>query len=927
MKYILSLLVVGFVTNLNAQKKILDSSTYDIWKKIENQTISNDGRYVAYEINPHRGDGWLFIHNMVNQTVDSFPRGTNPEFSRENNYMVFKIKPGFDTLRNCELNKIDKKKWPKDTLAIYLLEKDSLIKLADYKKHELAEKNNWLVYYSNDNHTSIQTPEPHLNWCQRRKLKKKPTVEDKIHKDAVRLVLTNPSNGSFREYLNVMNHKLSESGKYLTLVRGVNDSLRMQIIDLENYSLHAVGNPSRAFEQLSYSSNEMYFSFISSLDSTKQKNFQLHIYNMTNHQPTTLIYPTDTTFTVSEHQALVFDDQNKYLYFGIKHRLAPEQKDSLIDSEKVKLDLWHYADKRTQPQQLKELRRDEKEKYLCLYHLDNGQMVKLGSDTLQVSAEQHLKGNYLYGSSNERYALAYQWDMSGNEDHYKISVETGHPELIAEGLAKLELSPKGEQTVWFNVDDHNWYHKNLTTQKTTCITCQEEKIMWQTDINGMPMDAPPVGFHGWSKDEANLYLSSEFDFWEYKIETNALVNLSKTLGQDCNTKLTPHLWEKDSVYLDFTNLYFLGQNQDTKGSSVLTFDKNGKLQELTSVDAMLFSPMKSMHSDKVLFRKQTVTQYPDLYFGDLSWKAALKLSNANPQQQDYNWSTVELIKWTNYEGLELEGLVYKPEDFDPSKSYPLLVYYYELYSDRLHGHYVPKPTASIIYPTEYASGGYIVFIPDIRYEEGHPAKSAYSSIMSGTDYLLKYIPSIDSTRMGLQGQSWGGYQTAQMITMTNRYAAAMAGAPVSNMFSAYGGMRWGSGLNRQFQYEKTQSRIGKTIWEAPELYIENSPLFHLPKVETPLLIMHNDGDGAVPWYQGVELYNGLRRLQKPCWLLNYNDDDHNLMRDANRRDLSIRMRQFFDYYLMDKAAPEWLIDGIPAKDKGKNLHYDLKSEE
>ena len=285
------------------------------------------------------------------------------------------------------------------------------------------------------------------------------------------------------------------------------------------------------------------------------------------------------------------------------------------------------------------------------------------------------------------------------------------------------------------------------------------------------------------------------------------------------------------------------------------------------------------------------------------------------------------MRWTSPLGKELEGLIYKPEDFDSTKSYPMLVYFYELYGDRKHQHYIPKPTASIIYATEYTSAGYVVFMPDIRYDPGYPARGAYDCIMSGTDEVLKRYPNIDETRMGLQGQSWGGYQTAQLITMTNRYKAAMAGAPVSNMFSAYGGIRWGSGLNRQFQYERSQSRIGKTIWEAPELYTENSPLFGLPNVETPLLIMHNDEDGAVPWYQGIELFTGLKRLNKPTWLLNYNGDDHNLMKNANRMDLSIRMRQFFDYYLQDQPAPEWLIHGIPAVDKGRDYRLELIEEE
>ncbi|MBK9190579.1 MAG: prolyl oligopeptidase family serine peptidase [Crocinitomicaceae bacterium] len=227
--------------------------------------------------------------------------------------------------------------------------------------------------------------------------------------------------------------------------------------------------------------------------------------------------------------------------------------------------------------------------------------------------------------------------------------------------------------------------------------------------------------------------------------------------------------------------------------------------------------------------------------------------------------------------------------------------------------------------TEYVSNGYIIFIPDIEYTPGYPAKSAYDCIVSGTDFLIRKHTWIDSARLGLQGQSWGGYQTAQLITMTNKYKAAMAGAPVSNMISAYGGIRWGAGISRMFQYEKTQSRIGYTIWERPDLYMLNSPLFGLPKVNTPLLIMSNDGDGAVPWYQGIELYMGLRRLGKPVWLLNYNDDEHNLTQLANKRDLSIRMRQFFDFYLLGAPMPVWMSDGVPAIEKGINYGYELEN--
>jgi dipeptidyl aminopeptidase/acylaminoacyl peptidase len=261
--------------------------------------------------------------------------------------------------------------------------------------------------------------------------------------------------------------------------------------------------------------------------------------------------------------------------------------------------------------------------------------------------------------------------------------------------------------------------------------------------------------------------------------------------------------------------------------------------------------------------------------------------------------------------------VYKPEDFDPKKKYPMIAYFYERSSDGLYGYSAPAPTPSRLNIPFFVSRGYIVFVPDIWYKTGYPGQSAYDYIVSGTRALVAkgYV---DSTKLGLQGQSWGGYQIAHLITRTNLYAAAWAGAPVANMTSAYGGIRWGTGLNRQFQYEKTQSRIGATLWEKPNLYIENSPLFYFPKVKTPVVIMHNDADGAVPWYQGIEMFTALRRLGKPVWMLNYNNEDHNLVERRNRKDIQIREQQFFDYLLKGDKPAKWIAEGVPAILKGRD---------
>ncbi len=220
------------------------------------------------------------------------------------------------------------------------------------------------------------------------------------------------------------------------------------------------------------------------------------------------------------------------------------------------------------------------------------------------------------------------------------------------------------------------------------------------------------------------------------------------------------------------------------------------------------------------------------------------------------------------------------------------------------------------------SRGYVLFVPDIPYELGHPGESALDAVIPGVLSILEH-GFVDRNRIGVQGHSWGGYQISWMITRSNLFAAAEAGAPVVNMTSAYGGIRWGTGMVRQFQYEQTQSRIGGTLWDRPLEYLDNSPLFQADKIETPLLMMHNDEDTAVPWYQGIEMFAAMRRLGKPTWLLNYNGEPHGLRREANRRDFAIRMQQFFDHYLTDAPPPVWMVEGVPAVLKGRTLGLDL----
>jgi dipeptidyl aminopeptidase/acylaminoacyl peptidase len=946
MKRFLTILFALSITFVFSQKKIIDPSVYNDWKKNEAQILSNNGQYVAYEINPHKGDGWLFLHQLSTGITDSFPRGKEAKFSFDGDYLTFKITPGFDTLRNCELQKVDKKKWPKDTLGIYILSSDSLLKIPMLKSFSVGEENNWMSYTLDENTLKSEKKAADKKEEKKKKKKKccalssrkntkkgkeKAAEKPSYTSDGKVLTLLQPIVKKEYIYKDVTDYVLSENGKQLAFVehkKEKSDSFQLQLVSMEDGKRTSILAKQQAIKSLVFDKSGQNLAFLASQDTTKVKVFSLNVYAL-NSSKNTLIDTTHLSIpkedAVSENKEPRFTEDGRFLYFGVTERPKNEVKDTLLDSEKVRLDIWHYQDTRLQPQQLVELKRDLKKTDFYVLHLADGKVLKLADDTLNVRAVEKQIGNYLFASSTEKYKIESQWEVLNPEDHYRISLLDGTVELLKKRVAfDGTLSPNGSFYSYFDAQKSNYFLLDLNTKKETCITCSSTKINWQEDVNGMPMAAGPFGVKGYAKGENELYLLSQYDIWSYNIAQNKLSCITNKEGEQRKIRLNPLLWSNDSVYVDFANVYIEGFNEKTKGSHIFYIMDHGDHTDLVEkyyTDYKITFIKRSKNKETIAFRKMSLQEYPEIRITQNDFQTEKILSNTNPQQSEYNWAQVELVQWKSYDGIPLEGLLYKPENYDATKKYPLLVYFYELYSDDLHNHYAPKPTASVIYATEYASAGYMVFIPDIRYKAGYPAKSAYNCIMSGTDHVLNLFPAIDSTKMGLQGQSWGGYQTAQLITMTKRYAAAMAGAPVSNMFSAYGGIRWGSGMNRQFQYERTQSRIGKTIWEAPELYVANSPLFHVPNITTPLLIMHNDKDGSVPWYQGIELFTAMKRLGKPCWLLNYNGDDHNLMQNANRMDLSIRMRQYFDYYLQGKPAPKWLLEGIPAVDKGKEMGY------
>jgi dipeptidyl aminopeptidase/acylaminoacyl peptidase len=438
----------------------------------------------------------------------------------------------------------------------------------------------------------------------------------------------------------------------------------------------------------------------------------------------------------------------------------------------------------------------------------------------------------------------------------------------------------------------------------------------------MPDFPGAYGAAGWLKNDDALFIYDRYDLWSVDPQNKrAPINLTK-IGRQEKTVFRYLRLDAEERFIDPDKELLLSAfNETTKAAGYYKLSlKDGRLTRLVMDNYRFGAITKAKNANTLLFTRENFREFPDLWTADLNLWNPRKISDANPQSKNYFWGTAELVNWTSLDNIPLQGLLYKPENFDPKRKYSLMVYFYEKESDNLHQHWAPAPLRSAIHRTLYVSDGYLVFVPDIVYKIGFPGESAHNCILPGiTTLIAKGF--VDEKNIGIQGHSWGGYQTAYLVTRTNLFKAAEAGAIVANMISAYGGIRWETGLSRQFQYEHTQSRIGGSLWEKPMHYIENSPIFFADKVQTPLLLLHNDADGHVPWYQGIEMYMALRRLNKPVWMLNYNGEPHWPVKRENRIDFNIRMKQFFDHYLKDAAAPDWMLKGVPAIEKGMNKGY------
>ncbi len=875
-----------------ADKKPLDHSDYSKWSSVRAPMLSRDGKWLAYTQTPFESDGALYVLNTKDQKLTKIERGTGAVFTKDSSSLTFSIA---DTKADVDKAKKEKKPAPKPKYAILDLATGTQTTLENASGFQFPEDNgSWFAVQYAPAEGKKEFAVEFRNTMSKQTIKLDGVLEFAFDKRAQGVAYATEKDGLV--WMDLADQKKTPigavKGKYANILV---DKMAGQVA----FTYEAAGE--------------------------KKVKPVLKLWS----KGKTIDLPTDQLPKDRELAAkpsIRFSDDGKRLYLNVAEPSTESKKPAETGEDAVSVDIWHYKDPLIQPEQLLRAASARNPSYMAAWNLADSKVVLVESPDL-ANVNTLGKGNaeWAIGSTSKPYDIESTW-TNGFRDVYRVNVKTGEKkEILRKFQGLVTGSPTGRYATWYDKDSRHYFVYELDKGGVPLNVSKDIPVPLWSDLTDTPGEPAPYGTAGWTKDDKELLVNDQFDIWAVdptgKTKPRCVTN---GFGRSWHIVLRRQQLDPDEEFIDMNQPLILNAlNDDTKASGFyLGSIKGATPTKLVMDDRDFGDPIKARDASVVAVTRQSFQEYPDLYLTDSSFSNLTKLTDVNPQQKDYLWGSNELVEWLSDDGDKLRGVLVKPANFDPNKKYPMVVYFYERMSGRLHTYSSPSPAGGAgVNASFYASRGYVVFMPDVKYQVGYPGRSATSAIVPGVLSLVRR-GFVDPTRVGIVGHSWGGYQAAFLVTQTNLFRCAVAGAAVTNMTSAYSGIRWGSGKMRQFQYEAGQSRIGGSLWQYPLQFLENSPVFWADRVNTPMLLLHNDKDGAVPFEQGIEFYGALRRFQKPVWLVNYNGEDHGIGKMPNRKDWTIRMQQFFDHFLKGDPAPVWLSEGLPATKKGQTFGLD-----
>ncbi|MBA3974234.1 MAG: hypothetical protein C0504_08470 [Candidatus Solibacter sp.] len=934
-------------------KRPINHKDYDAWRSIASPSVSRNGEWLAYSFMPQDGDGDLIVKNLKSgkelkfavgmlppppipdptATEEPPARGIRVLFTSANQRLVATTYPAKAETEKARKERKPAAEMPKTGLLIVNLSTGEATRVERVKSMQVPSKGGaWVAYLKEANPGQADPAKPGDDDAedQARRATGASGGSGSSQQYGTGLVLRDltKSDGAETTFENVLDYSFARDGKTLVYTVGSRKP--------EDNGVYAVtpgaGAPAALlsgkgkYTKLTWDRDQSQVAFFSDKDDASSKTPKFKIYHWDRKSPQAAELVADSTpgfpagMTVGEKGSLQFTrDGGKLLVpaASAAKPAAPADPAATAAEDKVLLDLWHYLDDHVQPMQQIRANQERNRTYRGLLDLASKKYVQLATPEMATVVTDDT-GSRAYGSDDRPYRRMVDYEGSSS-DIYLVDATTGARRKVIEKQrggfgAGMQWSPDGRYALLHR--DKQWQVLDASSGTLRSLTAGLN-VTFHNEEDDHPDTPPSYGSAGWTSDSKSVLVYDRFDVWQLFADGSAARNLTESAGRKQKiqfrvARIEAQDEDEDSRYIDPSKpLYLRAESQETHETGFYSDSLSGSAEPrrlLWGARAYRFAG-RAREADVLVLTAEKFDEFPDLHATDSSFKTLKKVSAGGEQTKAFLWGSAELIHFKNADGVPLKAVLHKPEGFDPKKKYPLMVYIYERMSQTLNSFQAPGPGTSVN-TSYYVSNGYLMLKPDIVYTIGQPGQSALKAVLPAIQEVVD-LGYVDENAIGIQGHSWGGYQIAYMITQTTRFKAAEAGAPVGNMTSAYSGIRWGSGLPRQFQYERTQSRIGAPLYEAPHKYLENSPVFHANRVRTPLLMIHNDRDDAVPWYQGIEIYLALRRNAKEVYMFNYNGEFHGLRRRHNQKDWTVRMQQFFDHHLRGAPKPAWMEKGVP----------------
>lgn len=876
---------------LSAQeKRPLTLEDYGSWNRITDVVLSADGRWLAYAHSPNEGDATLFVRALDGDASFETINGGEVVFSADGRWAALLSSP---PEQEAEELRDDQKPVPR---ALHVLD----LETGDRKKDEgvrsfaFSEDGRFLAVHRD-----------------RRDREAEHTGSD--------LLLRDLEVGTSLSFGNVSEYAFHEAGAYLAYLVDADGAAGngLYVVEAPTGRIRPLATGDERFEDLAWSEGDPQLATLRG--STEEGD--LHRTNrlvvataLDAERPRVTTYDPSTDpgfpsgFVLSEQGPTRWTDDGTRLLVGLDLQEPDPGDDG--DEDQPDVDVWHWSDDRLQSVQMVQADADRRFTYSAAYTPATGALVQLATDDMP-RVDVPGRGRWAMGRRDAPYRGILTED--GNRaDYVRVDLDSGEGVVVAEDVRRpMGTSPDGRW--WLFAKDEAVYSVDLNTMEVTNLSASTGIDFMDREFDRIT-ETPPYGVAGWMEGNRVL-LESQWDLWAVPLAGGDPVAFSGAVGERDQIRFRATRMEPEVDWVSPENVLLSAYGEWTKKSGYFRPRPGQEPEPLLFEDEMIRDLTKAEDADRVVFTRQTFEQFPDYWVADSRLRDAQRVTDANPQIADFAWGRRVLVDYVDERGHELQATLALPAGYEEGRRYPMIIYFYEKMSQRHHEFsrpvYDDRPHMST-----YASNGYLVLMPDIVYDDGYPGSSALDDVTAAARRVIE-LGYADPERIGLQGHSWGGYQTSYILTQTDMFAAIVTGAPLTNLMSMNNILYKRTGNQNGPILQWSQGRMGDQPWDDFERWVSQSPVHQAPGISTPFLILHGTDDGAVDWNQGLELYTAARRLGKEVILLSYPGEPHHLTREANQKDFQARMKQYFDHHLMGVEAPEWMRKGIPYLEKNK----------